>query len=117
MRSEMPHLSIAPGSAVHREEEPAWIPEHEMWMAVVFRAIADAKGNEQEARRSAIAWFLSRSKDVLSFRWVMDHFPAADRKRVLAFVFDTEKKLTVASKNAGGPRGGSRTDLVRKNAA
>ena len=59
--------------------------EHDLWLAVVQRAIYDLAANESNIKRGAHAWFLSHSRHVGSFIWVCHHFeldPAAVRRKL-----------------------------------
>ena len=59
-------------------------PEAALWHAVILQALEDLR--YEQLRQPALRWFLSRSGDVGSFRWVcqqIDLDPGAVRKAAL----------------------------------
>lgn len=72
------------------------IPERELWLAVLYRAICDLAGSfllpadhssQPLIRSHAESWLLSPRTDEGSFIWICDHFdldPASVRRRAFA---------------------------------
>lgn len=54
----------------------SYVPEHALWRAVLFQAIADLRVSVQRRhrflRRQALAWLLSKQREPGSFKWTCD---------------------------------------------